>query len=314
MKLFAGSGCPMLAMRIAQALGVPLSSMDLSHFNDGELGVAVDEHVRGEDVYIIQSTSHPANDNIMQLAIIADAMKRADAGRVVAVIPYYGYARQDRRPNGKRSSITSRLVADILQIAGVTNIVTVDIHSTQQEGFFNVPYTNLSATNLLVQHITRSSQPNVLVVSPDLGGVVRARAVASGLGNPFDLAIVDKRRPAPGVAEVMNIIGEVKNRHCVLIDDMVDTAGTLCLAAKALKGCGALTVSAYATHPVLSGAAIENIAHSVLDRVVVTDTIPLTSEAEDLNTIGKITVVSAAPLLSEAIRRLNTNQSLSEMD
>lgn len=315
MKLFAGNGCPVLANKVADKLGQRLSNLDLTRFTDGEIGVEVKTHVRGEDTFIIQSTGNPSNDNVMELATIADALKRSDASRVVAVIPYYGYSRQDRRPDFKRTPITSRLVADLLQVAGVNYVITVDIHSEQQQGFFNVPFVNVSAATVFVDLIGERHGTNFVTVSPDVGGVKRARTIAAAYGREYDLAIIDKRRHGPGDSEVMNVIGNVEGRECLLVDDMVDTAGTLCRGADALKERGAKRVFAYVTHPVLSGKAVENILNSEIDRVVVTDTIPLRDEAYDLIHMPtpRLEVISVSGLVADVIRHVTENRSISEL-
>jgi len=323
MKLIAGNGCGILATNVAKQLHENLINRTLTQFNDGEIRCEIDDHVRGEDVFIIQSTGRPANDNIMELAIMADALKRSASGRIIAVIPYYGYARQDRRPGYARTPITSRLVADLLQTSGVNYVVTMDIHSEQQQGFFNVPFVNLSASSVLIDDIKRNYteynddlQVNVLssaltVVSPDVGGVKRAQPIAKNL-NDAPIAIIDKRRPEPGESEVHHIVGEVNGRTCVIVDDMIDTAGTLCKGAAALKEKGAAKIVAYITHPILSGPALDNIANSSLDQLIVTDTNPLSEEAQAFaDETKKIRVVSVADLLSEAIHRINTNKSIS---
>jgi len=323
MKLFAGNGCSELAHEVAKRLHEDLAHTTLTKFNDGEIRFEVLDHVRGDDVFIIQSTGRPANDNIMELAIMADALKRSASGRIIAVIPYYGYSRQDRRPDYSRTPITSRLVADLLQTSGVNYVVTIDIHSEQQQGFFNVPFVNLSASRVLIEDIrknysvhnetkhTNDLSENITIVSPDVGGVKRARGIAKNL-NDSPIAIIDKRRPEPGVAEVHHIVGDVKDRICIIVDDMIDTAGTLSKASHALKERGAKKIVAYITHPVLSGPAIRNISESALDQLVVTDTNPLSEEAIMFaEATNKIRVVSVAELLSEAIHRINTNKSIS---
>jgi ribose-phosphate pyrophosphokinase len=283
--------------------------MDISHFSDGEVRCEINEAVREDTVFIIQSTCAPANDTLMELLTMVDAFKRSAVVKVVAVIPYYGYARQDRRPQYTRTPITSRLVADCLQVAGVDQIIFVDLHSEQQQGFFKIPTTNVSAVPIMVADIYRKYQHNLndlIIVSPDTGGVPRARAVAKKL-NDTDLAIIDKRRPRANVSQVMNIIGDVDGKNCVIVDDMIDTAGTLCKAAEALANHGAKSIDAYATHPVFSGNAYDNINESVLNEVVVTDTIPLSKEKRS----DKIRVISVAGLLAETMRRINDGQSVS---
>jgi len=309
MMLFSGNACPDLAHAIAARLNMQLSRAKVARFSDGEINVEILDHVRGKDVFIIQSTSAPTNDNLMELVVMADALRRASAGRITAVIPYFGYARQDRRVRSARVPITAKVVADMLAVVGINRVLTVDLHADQIQGFFDIPVDNVYATPVLLDHINTQRFQNLMVVSPDVGGVVRARAIAKRL-NDCDLAIIDKRRPQPNVAEVMHIIGEVAGRECVIIDDMVDTAGTLCLAAKALKDNGAAKVYAYCSHPVLSGKAIDNLNNSALDKLVVTDTIPLRDVAK---TCARIEVVSMASLMAEAIRRVSEEESLSEM-
>ncbi len=309
MMLFSGNACPELANAIAARLNTQLSAAQVGKFSDGEINVEIREHVRGKDVFIIQSTCNPTNDNLMELVIMADALRRASAGRITAVVPYFGYARQDRRVRSARVPISAKVVADMLSIVGINRVLTVDLHADQVQGFFDTPVDNVYATPVFLDHVYRQHFPNLMVVSPDVGGVVRARAVAKRL-NDVDLAIIDKRRPQPNVAEVMHIIGEVEGRNCVIIDDIVDTAGTLCLAANALKAAGAASVHAYTTHAVLSGKAIDNLNASKLDKLIVTDTIPLSERARQCD---RIEVVSLAPLLAEAIRRVSEEESLSEM-
>ena len=310
-KLFAGNSNPDLANKIAYAFNkVQLGAVDVSQFSDGEVRVEYNEGVRGKDLFLIQSTCAPTNDNLMQLLVMADAARRSNANKIIAVVPYFGYSRQDRRPGYSRVSITSRLVADMIAAAGIDYLVTIDIHAAQIQGFFSIPTLNVAASPVLTADIWRYySKNNMIIVSPDVGGVARARSIAKQLDNA-DLAIIDKRRPEANVSEVMNIIGDVDGKTCVLIDDMVDTAGTLCKAAAALKKEGAKKVVAYCTHPVLSGAALDNIRESVLDELVVTDTIPLTEEAKQLS---KIRVLSVAGLLAETLYRLDNNESVSEI-
>lgn len=325
MKLFAGHGCYQLANSVAKKLHEDLAKTTLTKFSDGEIRFEVLDHVRGDDVFIIQSTGYPTNDNIMELAIMADALKRSASGRIIAAIPYYGYARQDRRPDYSRTPITSRLVADLLQTSGVDYVITVDIHSEQQQGFFNVPFVNLSASRVFIEDIRREysriddrTMEHILsskltIVSPDVGGVKRARAIAKNLDDA-PIAIIDKRRPEPGVAEVHHIVGEIEGRTCIIVDDMIDTAGTLCKASHALRDHGAERIVAYITHPILSGPAINNIASSAIDEVIVTDTNPLSEEAALFaTTTEKLRVISVASLLSEAIHRINNNKSISEI-
>lgn len=314
MKLFAGNGCKGLAAKIAKILHEDLTKTKLNKFNDGEIQFEIEDHVRGDDVFVIQSTCKPANDNIMELAIMTDAIRRSAGGRIVAVMPYYGYARQDRRPDYKRSPITSRLVADLLQAAGVEYVVTVDIHSDQQQGFFSVPFVNISAVQVFVSHIQEniSDLSNVVIVSPDAGGVKRARHLAEMIDVP--IAIIDKRRPDVGVAEVHHIIGDVKGKICITVDDMVDSAGTLSEGSQALKEHSATKVLAYITHPVLSGKAIHNLKNSHIDVLYTTDTIPLSPAAVTYaEETGRIQVLSMANLLAEAVHRIHANKSISEM-
>lgn len=308
MKLIAGNSNHPLAEAMANHLKVPLTKANIRRFSDMEIFVEVLENVRGEDVFIIQSTSFPANDNIMELLILLDALKRASARRVTAVLPYFGYARQDRKP-GPRTPISAKLMANIITSAGADRVLTIDLHAGQIQGFFDIPVDNLYGLPVLVNDIKKNySTDNLMMVSPDVGGVVRARAFAKRLN--VDLAIVDKRREKAGVSEVMNIIGDVEGRECILIDDIVDSAGTLCNAAKALKDQGAAAVSAYVTHGVLSGQAIERVSNSVLKSLVVTDSIQMTEDAKKCSTIK---TVSIAPLLGEAIKRISEESSVSSL-
>ncbi len=309
LMLFSGNATPDLAARISNYLNVPLGNITTNRFSDGECSVEVMENVRGKDVFIIQSTCAPTNDNLMELIIMADALKRASAKRITAVVPYYGYARQDRRVRSARVPISAKVVADMIGGVGFDRVLTVDLHADQIQGFFNIPVDNVYATPVLLDHIMQDASENLMVVSPDVGGVVRARAIAKRL-NDADLAIIDKRRPRANEVSVMNIIGDVDGRDCVIVDDMVDTAGTLCQAAQALKDHGAKSVSAYATHPVLSGKAINNINGSGLDRLVITNTIPLSEAAQNCD---RIQTLDLAPLLGESIRRVNTEESISTM-
>ncbi|MDH5735575.1 MAG: ribose-phosphate diphosphokinase [Gammaproteobacteria bacterium] len=309
LMVFSGNANPELAKRIVNHLNIPLGKASVEKFSDGEVFVEIEETVRGRDVYIVQPTCSPTNDNIMELMVMVDALRRASADRVIAVIPYYGYSRQDRRPRSARVPITAKVVADMLASVRVDRVLTVDLHADQIQGFFNIPVDNVYASPILLGDIWRQRHNDLLVVSPDVGGVVRARAIAKRLGDA-DLAIIDKRRPKANVAQVMNIIGEVEGKNCVLVDDLVDTAGTLCKAAAALKEHGAISVSAYCTHPVLSGPAIENITKSNLDELVVTDTIPLSPEAE---ACGRIRQLSIATMLAETIRRIHSDESVSSM-
>lgn len=309
LMIFSGNANPKLARRIADHLNLSLGKATVDRFSDGEIYVEIEETVRGKDVYIIQPTCNPTNDNILELMIMVDALRRASADRIIAVIPYFGYSRQDRRPRSTRVAITAKVVANMLDGVGVDRVLTVDLHADQIQGFFNIPVDNVYASPILLGDIWRQRFANLLVVSPDVGGVVRARALAKRLGDA-DLAIIDKRRPKANVAQVMNIIGEVEGMNCVLVDDMVDTAGTLCKAAKALKEHGAASVSAYCTHPVLSGAAIDNINKSELDELVVTDTIPLSEAAEACTRIRQLSI---ATMLAETIRRIHYDESVSSM-
>lgn len=309
MKLFAGNATPELAQRIADRLYISLGDATVSRFSDGEVAVQINENVRGSDVFIIQSTCAPTNDNLMELVVMIDAMRRASAGRITAVIPYFGYARQDRRVRSARVPITAKVVADFLSNVGVDRVLTIDLHAEQIQGFFDVPVDNIFGTPVLLDDMQARDLENPVVVSPDLGGVVRARATAKALGD-IDIAIVDKRRPRANVSEVMNLIGDVENRDCVIVDDMIDTGGTLCKAAEALKARGAKRVFAYATHAVFSGNAAQNIGNSVLDQVIVTDSITLSKEMEDT---GKVTCLSLSRMLAEAIRRISNEESISAM-
>lgn len=307
--VFTGNATPDLARAMARHLNIPLGAADVGTFSDGEVSVEIHENVRGKDVFIVQSTCAPTSGNLMELVVMADALRRSSAGRITAVIPYFGYSRQDRRVRSARVPITAKVVADILTGVGIDRVVTVDLHADQIQGFFDIPVDNVYATPLIVADIERQNYDNLMVVSPDVGGVVRARALAKQMGDA-DLAIIDKRRPKANESQVMHIIGEVEGRCCVIVDDMVDTAGTLCKAAQALKEYGAKRVIAYCTHPILSGPAIENIAKSELDELVVTDTIPLSEKAK---ATGRIRALSLAPMLAETIRRINNEESLSAM-
>jgi len=309
MMVFSGNANPHLAKKISGYLGMPLGKAIVSQFSDGEVMFEILENVRGRHVFLIQPTCAPTNDNLMELMVMADAMRRASARMVTAVVPYFGYARQDRRTRSSRVPITAKVVANMLSGVGIDKLLTVDLHADQIQGFFDIPVDNVYASPLLLGDIWRSREPNLMVVSPDVGGVVRARAVAKRLDDA-DLAIIDKRRPKANVAEVMHIIGDVKDRSCVIVDDLVDTAGTLCQAAAALKKHGASRVKAYITHPVLSGPAIDNINGSQLDEIVVTDTLPLSPEAEACE---KIRQISIAEMLAETIRRINNDESVSSL-
>jgi ribose-phosphate pyrophosphokinase len=307
--VFAGNSNRALAERVAQRLRMRLGSAEVGRFSDGEVAVEIDENVRGRDVFLIQSTCAPTNDNLLELLIMADAIKRASAARITAVLPYFGYARQDRRPRSARVPISAKVVADMITTVGFDRMLTVDLHADQIQGFFNMPVDNVYASPVLVDHALAQGYDDIVVVSPDIGGVVRARAIAKQLQDA-DLAIIDKRRPRANESQVMNIIGEVEGRTCVIVDDMIDTAGTLCQAAAALKDFGARRVVAYCTHPVLSGGAVGRIAGSQLDAVVVTDTIPLSAEARACD---RILQLSLDELLAEAIRRVSNEESISEM-
>ena len=309
MMVFAGNATPVLAKKIASFLSLPLGKATVSTFSDGEVYVEILENVRGKDVFIIQSTCQPTNDNLMELMVMVDALYRASADRITAVIPYFGYARQDRRVRSMRVPITAKLVANMLTTAGVDRVLTIDLHADQIQGFFDIPVDNVYASPLLLGDIWRQKYPELIVVSPDVGGVVRARAVAKQLDDA-DLAIIDKRRPQANMSQVMHIIGDVKGKTCVVVDDMVDTAGTLCKAAQALKEHGAKKVVAYATHAVLSGAAIQNINNSEIDELVVTDTIPLSEEGAVSDRIRQITV---ANMLAETLRRVHVGESVSSL-
>ncbi|MDX1693286.1 MAG: ribose-phosphate pyrophosphokinase [Ketobacteraceae bacterium] len=307
--VFSGNATPQLAKKMASHLHIPLGNASVNRFSDGEVAVEINENVRGSDVFILQSTCFPTNDNIMELLVMADALRRASAGRITAVIPYFGYARQDRRVRSARVPITAKVVADMITSVGIDRVLTVDLHADQIQGFFDIPVDNVYGSPVLLEDIKKQNYEDLVVVSPDVGGVVRARAVAKQLDDA-DLAIIDKRRPKANESQVMHIIGEVEDRSCVIVDDMVDTAGTLCKAASALKEHGAKKVVAYCTHPVLSGPAIDNISKSSLDELCVTDTIPLSEAGEAL---AKIRPLSLAPMLAEAVRRINNEESLSAM-
>ncbi len=309
MKLFAGNAIPALAKSIASRLYTKLGDATVDRFSDGEVHVQINEYVRGCDIFVIQSTCAPTNENLMELLIMIDAMRRASAGRITAVIPYFGYARQDRRLRSARVPITAKVVADLLSSVGVDRVLTVDLHAEQIQGFFDVPVDNCFSSQIFVDDMLTLNLERPCVVSPDMGGVVRARAIAKLLNNA-DIAIIDKRRPRPNVSEVMNLIGEVKDRDCIIVDDIVDTAGTLCKAAAALKERGAKSVYAYITHPVLSGPAYDNISKSVIDQMVVSDTIPASKQFLDLNNFKVLTL---APMLAEAIRRISNEESISSM-
>ena len=309
MMLFSGNANPNLTLKAAEYLNIPLGKISIGRFSDGEVMVEINENVRGRDAYIMQPVCAPTNDNLMELLVIADALRRASATRITAVIPYLGYARQDRRSRSSRVPITAKVVANMITSAGIDRVLTVDLHADQIQGFFDIPLDNVYGSPVLLGDLWKHEYPNLMVVSPDVGGVVRARALAKRLDDT-ELAIIDKRRPNPNESEIMNIIGDVDGRTCVIIDDLVDTAGTLCNAAGALKDFGAIKVVAYCTHPVLSGNAIKNIENSRLDELVVTDTIPLLSEA---STCHRIRQLSVAAMLAESMRRIAESESLSSM-
>jgi len=309
LTLFAGNANQALAHDIARHLTTPLGRAYVGRFSDGEVNIELMENVRGRDVFIVQPTCPPVNEHLIELLVMVDAARRASAARITAVVPYFGYSRQDRRPRATRSAITAKLVANMLQSAGVDRLLTIDLHADQIQGFFDIPVDNVYASPVLLGDAYRARYDNMIVVSPDVGGVVRARALAKRLDDA-DLAIIDKRRPRPNESKVMNIIGNVEGRTCVLIDDMVDTAGTLCAGAQALKDDGAVKVVAYITHAILSGNAIEKISKSALDELVVTDTIPLSTEAKSC---GRIRQLSVAGLLAETIRRIRDEDSVSSL-
>ncbi|MFN2288688.1 MAG: ribose-phosphate pyrophosphokinase [Chromatocurvus sp.] len=307
--VFTGNANPELARRVASRLYLSIGKADVGRFSDGEVAVELNENVRGKDVFVLQSTCAPTNDNLMELLVMIDALRRASAARITAVVPYFGYARQDRRPRSSRVPISAKVVADLMVAVGVDRVLTVDLHAEQIQGFFACPVDNVYGSPVLNDDIAVCNYENLVVVSPDIGGVVRARAIAKQLDDA-ELAIIDKRRPQANEAQVMNVIGSVDGRTCLLVDDMVDTAGTLCNAADALKARGATKVIAYCTHPVLSGRALDNIHKSELDELVVTDTIPLSDEAR---TISKIRQLTISDLLAESIRRVSNEESISAL-
>ena len=309
MMVFSGNANPQLSAEIAGYMNLPLGKAVVGQFSDGEVMIEIQENVRGREVFVVQPTSAPTNDNLMELAVMIDALRWASAGRITAVIPYFGYARQDRRPRSARVPITARLAAKMIGIAGADRVLTVDLHADQIQGFFDIPVDNVYASPILLGDVWRQKYPDLIVVSPDVGGVVRARALAKRLDDA-DLAIIDKRRPQPNEAKVMHIIGEVQDRSCVIVDDLVDTAGTLCQAALALKEHGAARVMAYCTHPVLSGPAVDNINGSALDELVVTNSIPLSPEARSCERIRQLSI---AELLAETIRRISNEESVSSL-
>ncbi|MDR2212717.1 MAG: ribose-phosphate pyrophosphokinase [Pseudomonadales bacterium] len=308
LMVFSGNANPDLAQKVAKWLGIPLGRAEVKKFSDGEIYVELNENVRGQDVFIIQPTCSPTNDNLMELLLMADALHRSSANRITAVVPYFGYARQDRRVRSARVPISAKVVADMLVAASVDRLLTIDLHAEQIQGFFSIPVDNVYGSVMLVDDVRNQSYENLITVSPDIGGVLRARAFAKQLGT--DLAIIDKRRPRANETEVMHLIGEVKGRTCLIVDDIVDTASTLCKAADALKDQGADKVVAYCTHPVLSGKAMNNIINSKLDTLVVTDTIPLSAEASACPKIRQLTL---ARFLGEAIRRVSNEESVSAM-
>ncbi len=308
LMVFTGNANPKLAQDVVRHLNIHLGRATVGRFSDGEIMVEILENVRGKDVFVLQSTCLPTNDTLMELLVLVDALKRASAGRITAAIPYFGYARQDRRPRSARVPITAKVVANMLTTVGIDRLLTMDLHSDQIQGFFDMPVDNIYSMPILLGDLWKSDYQNLVVVSPDVGGVVRARQMAKRL--ECDLAIIDKRRPKPNVAKVMNIIGEVKGRTCVIMDDMVDTANTLCEAARALKEQGAVSVMAYCTHAVLSGNAVERIENSALDKLVVTDTIPLRVDA---TACGRIYQLSVASLLAETMLRISNEDSVSSL-
>jgi ribose-phosphate pyrophosphokinase len=309
MAVFSGNAHPQLAQDIARYLRIPLARAQVGRFSDGEINVEILENIRGRETFIVQPTSPPSAENLMELLVMVDAARRASAARITAVIPYFGFARQDRRPRASRVPITAKLVAKLIGAAGVDRVLTVDLHADQIQGFFDIAVDNVYASPILLGDVWKQKYDDMVVVSPDVGGVVRARALAKRLGDA-DLVIIDKRRARANQSEVVNIIGEVQDKNCVMIDDMVDTAGTLCHAAAALKEHGACTVDAYITHPVLSGPAVSRITESALDNMVVTDTIPLNAEARACK---KIRQLSTAELLAETMRRISTEESVSSL-
>jgi len=306
--LFTGNANPALAQEMAKSLGVELGKATVGRFSDGEVTVELHQNVRARDVFVVQSTCAPTNENLMELLIMVDALKRASARRITAVIPYFGYARQDRRPRSMRVPISAKVVANLLETVGVERVLTMDLHADQIQGFFDIPVDNIYASPVLLSDLKSKAYPDLVVVSPDVGGVVRARALAKQLG--VDLAIIDKRRPRANVSEVMHVIGEVEGRNCVIMDDMIDTAGTLVKAAEVLKERGAKRVFAYCTHPILSGPAVDRIASSQLDEVVITNTIPL---ADAARACKKIRQLSVAFLFAETIRRISDGESVTSL-
>jgi ribose-phosphate pyrophosphokinase len=306
--LFTGNANPVLAQEMASHLGVTLGQAQVGRFSDGEVSIEIQQNVRARDVFVVQSTCAPTNENLMELAFMVDALKRASARRITAVIPYFGYARQDRRPRSMRVPISAKVVANMLETVGVERLLTMDLHADQIQGFFNIPVDNIYASPVLLSDVKAKNYPNLVVVSPDVGGVVRARALAKQLG--CDLAIIDKRRQAANVSEVMHVIGEIEGRNCVIMDDMIDTAGTLVKAAEVLKARGAKSVYAYCTHPVFSGPAVERIKSSQIDEVVITNTIPLSDAGK---ACPKIRQLSVAFLFAETIRRISDGESVTSL-
>ncbi|MBK4764958.1 MAG: ribose-phosphate pyrophosphokinase [Pantoea sp. Brub] len=309
MKLFTGNAVPELAHRIANRLYTRLGNASVGRFSDGEISVEINENVRGGDIFIIQSTCSPTNDNLMELVVIVDALRRASASRITAVIPYFGYSRQDRRVRSARVPITAKIVADFLSNVGVDRVLTVDLHTEQIQGFFDVPVDNVFGSPVLLEDMLHLNLENPVVVSPDIGGVIRARAIAKLL-NDSDMAVIDKRRPNVNVSQIMHVIGDVNNRNCILVDDMIDTGSTLCKAAEALKERGAKCVFAYATHPIFSGNAVQNLYESSIDQVIVCDTIPLSQQIKALPNVRLLTL---SGMLAEAIRRISNAESISSM-
>ena len=310
LDIFTGTANPELAQEVSKILGIRISDADVGYFSDGELKVQIEENVRGHDTFIIQSTCSPTNKNVMEIMLIADALKRSSASKITAIVPYYGYARQDRRVRSARVPISAKVVADMFASVGIDRVLTIDLHSETIQGFFDMPADNVYATRLMVDDIKdNNKRKEIVVVSPDVGGVVRSRALAKQLDDT-DLAIIDKRRAVANQSEVMNIIGDIEGKVCIVPDDIIDTAGTLCNAANALKEKGAKAVKAYITHPVLSGPAIERLNESSIDELVVTNSIPLSKEAKKCS---KIRVISLANTIAECIKRLNNEESLSEM-
>lgn len=307
--IFSGNASKELTRNVAEHLNLPIGNAHVGRFSDGETTVEIQDNVRGRDIFIIQSTCAPSNDNLMELILLADALRRASAAKITAVVPYFGYARQDRRVRSARVPITAKIVADMMAAVGISRLVTVDLHADQIQGFFYMPVDNLYSTPIMLEDILQKNYKNIMIVSPDVGGVIRARAIAKRIPGA-DLAIIDKRRPRQNEAQVMHIIGDVQDRDCIIVDDIVDTASTLCRAVEALKEHGASKVAAYVTHPVLSGNAIDNINNSLLDEIVVADTIPLSEEAEKCSRIRSL---SLSHTIAEAIRRISGAGSLSRM-